>query len=81
MVAAGRGKYAAGIEIMPVGVLAGHGIAQAANGVSRAAIEAAGGELIGRIESEEPAPDEFAFPHVGRCWTWLACPSLKTWAI
>ncbi len=65
LVAAGRGKSATGIEIMPVGVLAGHGIAQAANGVSRAGLEAAGGELMDRVASEEPAPPEFAFPHVG----------------
>ena len=64
LVAVGRGKSATGIEIMPVGVLAGHGIAQAANGVSRADLKAAGSALIRRVESEEPAPDEFAFPHV-----------------
>ncbi len=64
LVAAGMGKSATGIEIMPVGVLAGNGIAQAANGVSKAMLEAAGSELIGRVTSEEPAPAEFAFPHV-----------------
>lgn len=65
LVAVGKGKSATGIEIMPVGVLAGHGIAQAANGVSRSELEVAGSELIGRVASEEPAPSEFAFPHVG----------------
>ena len=65
LVAAGMGKSATGIEIMPVGVLTGHGIAQAANGVSRTALEAAGNELMGRVASDEPAPSEFAFPHVG----------------
>ena len=64
LVAAGRGKAATGIEIMPVGVLTGNGIAQAANGVSRAALETAASQLISRVESKEPAPDEFAFPHV-----------------
>ncbi len=64
LVAAGRGRSATGIEIMPVGVLAGNGIAQAANGVSRDALEAAGSGLIARVESDEPAPSEFAFPHV-----------------
>ena len=64
LVAAGRGKSATGIEIMPVGVLAGNGIAQAANGVSKSALESAGRDLIGRVTSEEPAPDEHAFPHV-----------------
>ena len=50
---------------MPVGVLTGRGIAQAANGVSRAEVEAAGNELLDRVASEAPAPTEFAFPHVG----------------
>ena len=65
LVAAGKGKKATGIEIMPVGVLAGNGIAQAANGVSKAALEEAGAKLIGRIEKQDPAPPGFAFPHVG----------------
>ena len=64
LVAAGMGKSATGIEIMPVGVLTGQGIAQAANGVSRAELETAGNELLGRVASEEPAAPEFAFPHV-----------------
>ncbi len=64
LVAAGKGKSATGIEIMPVGVLAGKGIAQAANGVCKATLEAAAGELINRVASAEPTPKEFAFPHV-----------------
>ena len=40
LVAVGRGKSATGIEIMPVGVLTGTGIAHAANGVSRAGLQA-----------------------------------------
>ena len=64
LVAAGKGKSATGIEIMPVGVLAGNGIAQAANGVSKSMIETAGRELIGRVASEDPAPAEYSFPHV-----------------
>ncbi len=64
LVAAGKGKSATGIEIMPVGVLAGNGIAQAANGVSKSTLESAGRDLISRVASEEPAPDEYAFPHV-----------------
>lgn len=39
LIAAGRGSQATGIEIMPVGVLVGKGIAQAANGLSRKAFE------------------------------------------
>ena len=65
LVAVGRGKSATGIEIMPVGVLTGTGIAHAANGVSRTELEAAGNELMAGVASEEPAPAEFAFPHVG----------------
>ena len=64
LVAAGKGKSATGIEIMPVGVLVGNGIAQAANGVSKAMLESAGGELINRLTSEAPSPADFAFPHV-----------------
>ena len=65
LVAAGRGKTATGIEIMPVGVLAANGIAEAANGVSKAALEAAGTSLLRRVVAKESAPPEFAFPHVG----------------
>ena len=64
LVAAGRGKSATGIEIMPVGILAGNGIAHAANGVSKSTLEAAGRALISRVESEESVPPEYAFPHV-----------------
>ena len=64
LVAAGRGKSATGIEIMPVGVLAGNGIAQAANGVSKSTLETAGRDLIDRVESDEPVSAEYAFPHV-----------------
>ena len=65
LVAVGRGKSATGIEIMPVGVLIGTGIAHAANGLSRTELEAAGNELMNKVASEESAPAEFAFPHVG----------------
>ena len=64
LVAVGKGKSATGIEIMPVGVLAGTGIAHASNGVSKAALEAAGKDLIAHVVSEEPPPVEHAFPHV-----------------
>ncbi len=64
LVASGKGKSATGIEIMPVGVLAGNGIAQAANGVSKAALESVGRDMIDRVSSQEPAPAKYAFPHV-----------------
>ena len=64
LVAVGKGKSATGIEIMPVGVLAGTGIAHASNGVSKTKLEAAGKDLIAHVVSEEPPPIEHAFPHV-----------------
>ena len=65
LVATGMGRAATGMEIMPVGVLAGAGIAEAANGVSKPALESAGNELLAAVASEEPPRPEFAFPHVG----------------
>ncbi len=64
LVAAGNGLSATGIEIMPVGVLAGQAIAQAANGVSRSDLESVGNSLVEHIASDEPAMSEYAFPHV-----------------
>ena len=64
LVAAGRGLRATGIEIMPVGVLAGNAIAQAANGFDRSAFEVAAKSLLERVKSsKEPAP-EHRFRHV-----------------
>ena len=64
LIAAGKGTEATGIEIMPVGVLVGSAITHAANGVSKAALQVAGSELLGSLSSNEPAPEGFAFPHV-----------------
>ncbi len=64
LVAAGNGISATGIEIMPVGVLAGQAIAQTANGVSRSALESVGNRLVEHIASDESALSEYAFPHV-----------------
>ncbi len=64
LIAASKGSAATGIEIMPVGVLVGNAITHAANGVSQSALEAAGSDLLGRVSFNEPAPAEFAFPHV-----------------
>lgn len=64
LVAAAKGRMATGIEIMPVGVLAANGIAEAANGISKDALEGAGARLISKVVTGAPAPPEFAFPHV-----------------
>lgn len=64
LIAGSKGIPAMGIEIMPVGVLVGNAITHAANGVSKSALEAAGRDLLGRVSSNEPTPEGFAFPHV-----------------
>ena len=65
LVAAGRGTRATGIEIMPVGVLAGAGIAgAAADGLSRAAVGKAANAIRKRMASTRPAAPGHAFPHV-----------------
>lgn len=65
LTAAGRGMQATGIEIMPVGILVGAGIAEAAsNGLSRTVIDEAARAIHRRITSERPAAPEYAFPHV-----------------
>ena len=64
LTAAGRGLAATGIEIMPVGVLAGTGIAAAANGTSRTALRCAIDGIRSRIASPSPPATGHAFPHV-----------------
>ncbi len=64
LTAAGRGVEATGIEIMPVGVLVGTGIAAAANGTSRTVFNKAISAIRSRIASQRPAAPEHAFPHV-----------------
>ena len=64
LIAAGRGLRATGIEIMPVGVLVGNGIAQAANGLSRKTLEESGAELLDAVKSGDDAPSEYEFRHV-----------------
>lgn len=65
LIAAGRGIQATGIEIMPVGVLVGTGIAEAAaNGLSRAVVEKAASAISKRMTSAPPAASAHAFPHV-----------------
>ncbi len=64
LIAAGRGMQATGIEIMPVGVLAGAGVAAAANGLSSVAIKNAADAIQNRLGSARPAARSHAFPHV-----------------
>ncbi len=64
LIAASRGMRATGVEIMPVGVLAGTAIAEAANGVSKRELESEGGRILDAVTSRDDAPSEYAFPHV-----------------
>ena len=64
LVAAGRGIEATGIEIMPIGVLAGAGVAAAANGLSRGAMDETANAIRKRTASARPAAAGHAFPHV-----------------
>ena len=65
LIAAGRGMRATGIELMPVGVLAGVGIAEAAaDGLSRAAVVRAAAAIRRRMASTRSAAPAHAFPHV-----------------
>ena len=64
LIAAGRGLQATGIEIMPVGVLAGQAIAGAANGLNAHAFDSAANGMLEWIGSGRDALDEYAFPHV-----------------
>ena len=64
LTAAGRGAKATGIEIMPVGVLVGTGIAKAANGTSRTAFNRAASAIRRRIASARHHAPKHAFPHV-----------------
>ena len=64
LVAAGRGLSATGIEIMPVGVIAGRAIAHSANGLSNTCFKIAGSQLLDTVESNGTVPHEYSFPHV-----------------
>ena len=64
LVAAGSGRRATAVEIMPVGVRAARAVSLAANGAGARAIEAAGADLVKAVKAGPPAPDEFRFPHV-----------------
>ena len=63
LIATGQGIPATGIEIMPVGVLAGTAIAEAANGLSQSDFDKQSTALLRAVKARGPA-SEFAFPHV-----------------
>ena len=56
LIAAGKGLSATGIEIMPVGVLVGSGIAHAANGLSETNFKTAGTQLLDVVKSIYAVP-------------------------
>ena len=64
LTAAGLGLKGMGIEIMPVGVLAGNALACAANGLSRDSLEREGQSLLERVESDRKPDKKYAFRHV-----------------
>ena len=63
LTAGGMGLQGTGIEIMPVGNLAAHAIAAAANGLEPGTLAEASSGLLDRI-SQESCDDAFRFPHV-----------------
>lgn len=64
LIASGRGASARGIEISPVGTLAGQAMAAAANGLNRATFEQAAHALQDSVQSDTDASPDFSFPHV-----------------
>lgn len=63
LIAAARCHDATGIEIMPVGVLAGSAIAEASNGILPKAFRREADALLKSLRSRKKCPD-FSFPHV-----------------
>lgn len=64
LTAAGQGLIGTGIEIMPVGVIAGQAIATAANGIDTNGFNKAAAELLQRIESSCKPRKKDGFRHV-----------------
>ena len=64
LIAAGRGLKATGIEIIPVGVMTGHAIALAANGLRREVFGVAAQSLLRYVDSGGEADPRHAFSHV-----------------
>ncbi len=63
LIAAGQGRQATGIEIMPVGVLAESAIAEAANGLLPGDFDKHASALLHAVKAKGPASG-FEFPHV-----------------
>ncbi len=63
LIAASQGRRATGMEIMPVGILAGSAIANAANGLSRCAFSTYASAMVRDIKAGRNKPDS-RFPHV-----------------
>ena len=64
MIAAGRGLVATGIEIIPVGLLAGQAIALAANGLQSDTFVKSAARLLEYIDSNREISSEHVYPHV-----------------
>ena len=64
LVAAGKGLSATGVEILPVGLLAGHAIAIAANDLQSDSFARSATSLIEYIDSNGAATPDHTFPHV-----------------
>ncbi len=64
LIAAGRGLDGSGIEISPVGVMAGRAIAHTANDLERDAFEQAARGLLAHIDADAQVRPEYAFRHV-----------------
>ena len=64
IIAAGKGLRATGIEILPVGVLAGEAIALAANSLQKDKFTKAVRLFLYHIDSDRKAAKNHAFPHV-----------------
>ena len=64
LAAAGAGRDAIGIEILPVGARAARAIALVANGVGAERIAAGRDALLAALDRPGGAPEAFRFPHV-----------------
>ena len=64
LVAAGKGLVATGIEIIPVGLLAGQAIALAANGLQSDTFAGSAARLLEHIDANSEISSEHVYPHV-----------------
>ena len=64
LVAAGKGLQATGIELAPVGVLVGRGIALASSGLCRESFRDAASQLLDYLSSDTEASPKYSFPHI-----------------